>query len=84
MGTRTRIAKLDSVTRARQIVRELYSDSLGSLSNNECDKIIQARIDGLGHIFIINLITKKREGREAFELEREKQFVMWKQKSQAK
>lgn len=84
MGTRTRIAKPDGISRARQCVRELYYDMLGPLSNNECDKIIEARADGLGDMFIVDIITKKRSGRETFVAEREKMYVMWKQKSPAK
>lgn len=60
MGNRPRIAKPNAQQKARSAVRELYSDLIDNLTNNECDLIIQARIDGLGPVFIVQLITSKR------------------------
>ena len=88
MGNRPRIAKqptsFEKINRARQSVRELYMDMLGPVSNNECDMIVNARMDGLGDMFIAQLITKKREGYASFIIEREQLHTEWKQKSQAK
>ena len=65
MGNRPRIAKPNAQQKARTAVRELYSDLIDNLTNNECDLIIQARIDGLGTIFIVDLITKRRDSHKA-------------------
>lgn len=68
MGNRPRIAMPNAQQKARTAVRELYSDLIDSLSNNECDLIIQARIDGLGTIFIVDLINKRRKSHQANQL----------------
>lgn len=84
MGTRPRIAKLtdfDKLTRARRAVRELYVDAFGYLTDAECDNIIQYRQDGLGFLFITDLITKKRESKAAQRALREQLFVDSKKKS---
>ena len=61
MGNRPRIAKPNAQQKARTAVRELYSDLIDNLSNNECDLIIKSRMDGLGPVFIVDIITKRRE-----------------------
>lgn len=61
MGNRPRIAKPNAQQKARTAVRELYSDLIDNLTNNECDLIIKSRMDGLGPVFIIDIITKRRE-----------------------
>ena len=71
MGIRPRIAKQSDVAKARAAIRELYSDVIDNLSNAECDLIINARIDGLGPIFIVDLITKKRQSHREYLAERE-------------
>lgn len=63
MGHRPRIVKPTAQQKAHAAVRELYSDIIDNLSCNECDLIIQARIDGLGRAFIVDIITKKRAAR---------------------
>lgn len=65
MGNRPRIAKPTAQQKARTAVRELYSDLIDNLTNNECDIIIQSRIDGLGPMFIVDIITKRRESHKA-------------------
>ena len=71
MGIRPRIAKQGDVAKARTAIRELYSDVIDNLSNAECDLIIKARIDGLGPIFIVDIITKKRQSHREHLAERE-------------
>ena len=61
MGNRPRIAKPNALQKARTAVRELYADLIDNLTNNECDLIIKCRIDGLGPVFIVDIITKRRE-----------------------
>ena len=61
MGNRPRIAKPTAQQKARTAVRELYSDLIDNLTNNECDLIIKSRMDGLGPVFIVEIITKRRE-----------------------
>ena len=83
MGTRTRIAKPEcTITKARKIVRELYYDLLGPLSIAECDKIIDARIDGLGDMIIVSLITQKRNGTIAFREEQSRLYLQRKSQDQ--
>lgn len=65
MGNRPRIAKASPLQQARTNVRELYSDLIDNLSNAECDLIIQARIDNLGPMFIVQMITSKRAAHTA-------------------
>ncbi len=78
---RIRIAKPEAnIFRARKVVRELYSDLIEGLSNAECDKIIQCRIDGLGDTFIVGLIAQKRQASANFLIEREELYS--KRKSQ--
>lgn len=60
MGNRPRIAKPNAQHLARTAVRELYSDLIDNLTNNECDLIIDARINGLGKMFIVGIINQKR------------------------
>lgn len=69
MGHRPRIAKPNALQKARTAVRELYSDIIDNLSNAECDLIIKARIDGLGPVFITDIIAKKREKHIAHQAE---------------
>lgn len=72
---RTRIATQEtSVIRARKVVRELYSDLIEGLSIAECDKIIQCRLDGLGDMMIVSLITQKRQSNANFLIERERLY----------
>lgn len=80
MGNRPRIAMPNAQQKARTAVRELYSDLIDNLSNNECDLIVKARIDGLGPVFIVELINQKRESHKAHVAEVEQ---LWIQKKQA-
>lgn len=68
MGNRPRIAKPTAQQKARTAVRELYSDLIDNLTNNECDLIIKSRMDGLGPVFIVEIITKRRESHVANQL----------------
>lgn len=61
MGNRPRIAKPNAQQKARTAVRELYSDLIDNLTNNECDLIIKSRMDGLGPVFIVDIISRRRE-----------------------
>jgi hypothetical protein len=79
MGNRPRIAKPNAQQKARTAVRELYSDVIDNLSNTECDLVIKARIDGLGTIFIVDLITKRRESHKANQLAWEQYHAQKKQ-----
>lgn len=75
MGNRPRIEKpFDRVKKARQNVRELYVDLLGPLTNSECDLIINARVDGLGDMFIVALVNQKRCNSALFLDERERLY----------
>lgn len=65
MGNRPRIAKASPIQQARKAVRELYSDLIDNLTNAECDLIVQARIDKLGPMFIVQMITSKRAAHAA-------------------
>jgi hypothetical protein len=73
MGNRPRIAMPNAQQKARTAVRELYSDLIDHLTNAECDLIVQARIDQLGSMFIVDLITRKRNA--AAERSAEKQSL---------
>lgn len=79
MGNRPRIAKPNAQQKARTAVRELYSDLIDNLSNNECDLIIKCRIDGLGPVFIVDIITKRRESHKQSQLEWEQYHAQKKQ-----
>jgi len=68
MGNRPRIAKPNAQQKARTAVRELYSDLIDNLSNAECDLIIKCRIDGLGSMFIVDMITLRRASHMANQL----------------
>lgn len=56
-----RVTKID---RARQIIRELYVDTLGPLTNKECDKIMEGQRCGLGPLFITSIIQATRSSKE--------------------
>ena len=79
MGNRPRIAKPTAQQKARTAVRELYSDLIDNLTNNECDLIIKSRMDGLGPVFIVEIITKRRESHVANQLAWEEYHAQKKQ-----
>jgi hypothetical protein len=79
MGHRPRIAMPNAQQKARTAVRELYSDLIDNLSNNECDLIIRSRMDGLGPVFIVDIVNRKRAAHRAHQDEVEK---LWLQKKQ--
>ena len=79
MGNRPIIAKPNAQQKARTAVRELYSDLIDNLTNNKCDLIIQASIDGLGPMFIVDVITKRRQSHIANQLAWEQYHKLKKQ-----
>ena len=64
MGNRPRIAKPTAQQKARTAVRELYSDLIDNLTNNECDLIIEYRIKGFGPVMITQMITLRRKSHQ--------------------
>jgi len=82
MGNRPRIAMPNAQQKARSNVRELYSDAIDNLSNNECDLIIKARMDGFGFIFIVELISQKRKSAATYIEQRQSLYHQFKEKSQ--
>lgn len=66
MNKRTRISKpvQTSEQRAREVVRQLYSDLIDNLTNQECDRIIEGQRFGLGPMFITDAIKMIRYSRE--------------------
>lgn len=84
MGSRPRIVKPTPQQQAYTAVRELYSDIIDNLTNSECEMIIKARVDGLGRIFIVDMITQKRRSRTEHLAEKSKLYDEWKQKSLAR
>lgn len=79
MGNRPRIVKPNAQQKAHAAVRELYSDLIDNLSNNECDLIIKCRMDGLGPVFIVDVISRKRESHKANQLAWEEYHAQKKQ-----
>lgn len=69
MGNRPRIVKPNAQQKAHAAVRELYSDIFDNLSYHECNLIIKARIDGLGTVFIADIIRKHRESKAQYHAE---------------
>lgn len=84
MGNRPRIVKQSATQKAYTAVRELYSDIIDNLTNSECEMIIKARMDGIGRIFVVDMITQKRRSKIETMAEKSRLYDEWKQKSLAK